>query len=95
MNTVTFAAYQKRISDLNSLDQYCCWTWDHRSRTFDKATGKDQLPMWHLYRVELFPHMEGMFTGILDKDGNNMKFPSAFRQSRRNFIPKGIVQLIP
>ncbi len=91
INSTTLANYQQQISNLNTLDPHCCWTWDHSARKFDPATGKGQLPMWHLYRVELYPHMEGMFTGITDKTGNNLMFPSAFRQSRR----KGIVQIVP
>jgi hypothetical protein len=46
------------------------------------------------YKVELYPHIEGMFSGIRDQYGNNLQFPSAFRQSRRNFIPKGIVKIV-
>jgi hypothetical protein len=69
--------------------------WDPNSRVFDVKSAKAQLPMWMRYRIELYPHIEGMFSGIKDQQGNNLMFPSAFRQSRRNFIPKGIVKIIP
>lgn len=95
INPIVMQDFQRNISTLNSLDPHCCWTWEASSRKFDQATGKGQLPMWHFYRIELYPHIEGMFSGITDKQGNNLKFPSAFRQSRRNYIPKGIVELIP
>jgi hypothetical protein len=51
--------------------------------------------MWHKYRVELYPHVPGigMRSGILDKHGNELEFPSAFRQSRRDGTPRGIVKL--
>lgn len=51
--------------------------------------------MWVKYRVELYPHLHNsMFpTGIKDKAGNDLQFPSAFRQSRHNFSPKGIIQI--
>lgn len=51
----------------------------------------DELPMWHRYRVELYPHV-GQFTGIVDAFGHELTFPSAFRQSR-GFRPKGIVKI--
>jgi hypothetical protein len=68
------------------------WTWDPASRYPPPTGGKRQLPMWHKYRVELFPHI-GQFTGIVDQFGYELEFPSAFRQSR-SFLPKGIVKLI-
>ena len=39
--------------------------------------------MWHRCRVELYPHV-GQLSGIRDKYGNELEFPSAFRLSRRN-----------
>jgi hypothetical protein len=86
--------YEKQIFQLNTIAPFKVWNWDPNFRVFDPRTGKAQLPMWIKYRIELYPHMEGMFSGIKDKLGNNMMFPSAFRQSRRNFIPKGIVRII-
>ena len=83
----------QKISDLNNLDPYKIWSWNPQSRIYDSATGKSQLPMWIRYRVELYLHFEGMFSGIKDKFGHNMQFPSAFRQSRRGFIEKGIVKI--
>jgi hypothetical protein len=67
------------------------WTWDPASRHASAASAKRQLPMWHRYRVELFPHA-GQGTGIVDQFGNELTFPSAFRQSR-SFKPKGIVKI--
>jgi hypothetical protein len=67
------------------------WTWDTDSRYIPPESSKRQLPMWHKYRVELFPHV-GQPTGILDPFGNQLMFPSAFRLSR-SFKPKGIVKI--
>ncbi len=50
--------------------------------------------MGHQYRVELYPHVPGLFSGILDKHGNELEFPSAFRQSRRDGRPRGIVKIV-
>ena len=50
--------------------------------------------MWHQYRVELYPHVPGMPSGIRDRHGNELEFPSAFRQSRRDGEQRGIVKLI-
>jgi hypothetical protein len=48
--------------------------------------------MWIEYRVELYPHF-GQAAGILDRFGNELQFPAAFRLSRSG-RPKGIVKLI-
>src|SRR5215212_5740764 len=59
---------------------------------------KWQLPMWHRYRVELYPHYVDLpialqRTGIRDEFGNDLHFPAAFRKSRREHKPKGIVKI--
>jgi len=80
---------------LNRLDTSKVWTWDPASRRPYRGYPKRQLPMWHRYRVELYPHIPGLGTGsgILDKHGNELEFPSAFRQCRRNGKPRGIVKI--
>lgn len=91
----SMTALQLQISALNSLNQYKVWDWNPRNRVFDASTGKKQLPMWVRYRVEFYPHIAGTHAGIKDQFGNDLQFPAAFRQSRRNFLQKGIVKLIP
>jgi len=80
---------------LNLLDPWKVWTWDPASRKPYRAYPKRQLPMWHQYRVELYPHVPGLGIGcgIFDKYGNELEFPSAFRQSRRNSKPRGIIEI--
>jgi hypothetical protein len=78
--------------DLNLLDPDKVWTWDRTSRKAYRGYPKLQLPMWHRYRVELFPHV-GQLSGIRDRFGNELDFPAAFRQSRRASQPKGIIQI--
>ena len=95
VNLTTMKNFENQVSQLNNIDPHKIWTWDPQARIFDPRSAKSQLPMWMRYRVELYPHIEGMFSGIRDGSGNNLMFPSAFRQSRRNFIPKGIVKIIP
>lgn len=79
--------------DLNLLDPDKIWTWDPRSRRPYKGCTKKQLPMWHKYRVELYPHFN-QGSGILDKNGHELQFPAAFRQERHTFEPKGIIKII-
>ncbi|MFI5380350.1 MAG: DUF6932 family protein [Tepidisphaerales bacterium] len=67
------------------------WTWAGETRARFRGYAKPQLPMWHKYRVELFPHY-GQLCGIRDNSGHELTFPSAFRQSRE-FKPKGIIKL--
>ena len=81
--------------DLNLLDAQKSWTWDPSSRRPYRGYPKRQLPMWHSYRVELYPHWgSGPGTGIKDQQGHDLKFPSAFRQSRRDGKPKGIIKIV-
>lgn len=78
--------------ELNLLDPHKIWTWDPASRRSYRGYPKKQLPMWHQYRVELYPHY-GQPCGIRDKYGHELEFPSAFRQSRSDGKPKGIVRI--
>lgn len=78
--------------DLNLLDPHKVWTWDPATRRPYRGYPKRQLPMWHVYRVELYPHY-GQLCGIRDKYGHELEFPSAFRQSRRDGAPKGIIRV--
>ena len=80
--------------DLNALDDHAVWTWDRHSRSPYKGYAKAQLPMWHRYRVELYPHYDQL-SGIVDALGHPLTFPSAFRMRRLTDDPKGIVRLLP
>ena len=80
--------------DLNRLDPGGIWTWDPASRRSCRGSPKRQLPMWHKYRIELYPHVPGLLSGICDKWGNESEFPSAFRRSRRDGKPRGILKLL-
>lgn len=79
--------------DLNLLDPHKVWTWDPASRRPYRGYPKRQLPMWHAYRVELYPHY-GQLCGIRDEYGHELEFPAAFRKSRQTNGPKGIVRLL-
>lgn len=78
--------------ELNLLDPHKVWTWDPASRRPLRGYPKRQLPMWHVYRVELYPHY-GQLCGIRDEHGHELEFPSAFRRSRRDGKPRGIVKI--
>jgi hypothetical protein len=77
------------IRDLQQLDSV--WTWDPVQREPFRGYPKSQLPMWHKYRVELFPDY-GQFCGLFDGHGGKLRFAEAFRTSR-GFLPKGIVRI--
>lgn len=81
--------------ELNLIDPYKVWTWDPSSRQPYRGSPKRQLPMWHRYRVELYPHIPGLGigSGIVDRHGHELEFPSAFRQSRLNGEARGIVKV--
>jgi hypothetical protein len=78
--------------ELNLLDPYKIWVWDPASRSPFKGYPKKQLPMWHQYRVELYPHC-GLPSGIKDNHGNELEFPAAFRQRRSDGLQKGIIRI--
>lgn len=79
---------------LNQIDPRRYWTWDPSSRRPYRGYAKRQLPMWHAYRVELYPHYHQL-SGITDERGYALTFPSAFRQRRSDGRPKGIVKVVP
>lgn len=77
---------------LNLLDPHKSWTWDPAQRRAHRGYAKKQLPMWLQYRVELYPHF-GQPSGLRDRRGNELEFPSAFRLSRRDGMPRGILKI--
>ncbi len=79
--------------DLNALDPHKIWTWKASDRNPSPDSDKAQLPTWHFYRIELYPHYESLFSGIKDEFGNDQMFPAAFRKSRREHKQKGIVKV--
>lgn len=91
---IKLLASGKLEQDLNLLDEDKVWTWNPSSRKAYQGYPKKQLPMWHKYRVEMYPHIQGMSCGIRDVHGNELEFPAAFRLSRRDDKPKGIIQII-
>jgi hypothetical protein len=89
---VRFASGQLE-QELNRLDPQKCWTWSHAARRPYRGSPKLQLPMWHAYRVELYPHFAGLIAGT-DKHGNALEFPAFFRKSRVTDKTKGIVKIV-
>ncbi|MBW7933111.1 MAG: hypothetical protein H3C62_05745 [Gemmatimonadaceae bacterium] len=80
---------------LNAIDPFKIWTWAQAARRPAPGSMKKQLPMWHRYRVELYPHFPGLLSGIKDIWGNELQFPAAFRQQRGTGLRKGIVKIVP
>lgn len=80
-------------AELNRIDPAKCWTWDHSARRAYRGYAKKQLPMWHSYRVELYPHWPELVAGR-DALGNELEFPAWFRQHRGTGRPKGIIKIV-
>lgn len=80
------------VQSLNLLDPHKAWTWDPKARRAYPGQ-KLQLPMWHVYRVELYPHYSGLWAGQ-DAYGHMLEFPSFFRQRRSDGVAKGIVKVV-
>jgi len=81
-------------NELNRIDPLKCWTWDQRERRPYRGYPKRQLPMWHAYRVELYPHWPGLIAGT-DEHGHELEFPAFFRKCRRTGRPKGVIRFTP
>lgn len=78
--------------ELNLVNPHKVWTWDPAARRPFRGYPKRQLPMWHVYRIELYPHV-GQLSGICDDHGHELEFPAAFRRSRQGSLPRGIVKV--
>jgi len=81
------------VQTLNLKNPNKIWAWDPNTRVQVAGFAKQQLPMWVHYRVELYPHLQ-QSSGIQDQHGNDLTFPSAFRQCRASGISKGIIRVI-
>lgn len=78
------------VAKLNEIDPHKSWTWSNR--VFDPDSMKNQLPMWHAYRTELYPHFNqpsGIYHGT-----ENLTFPQAFRRRRGDSLQKGIIRIV-
>jgi len=69
------------------------WTWSDKDRRMDATTQKRQLPMWHMYHVELFPCF-GELCDIPDENNQPQTMEQAFRKTRDTHTPKGIIHLV-
>lgn len=83
----------KLMDDLNLLDPNKIWTWHKVTCKSSPGFPKPMLPMWHRYRVELYPHY-GQVCGITDEFGNDLEFPAAFRKTRNTHLRKGIIKIV-
>jgi len=64
-----------------------------KPRRLFRGCPKRQLPMWHAYHVELYPHFTGLIAGR-DELRTPLEFPAFFRKRRGTSQPKGIVKII-
>jgi hypothetical protein len=76
---------------LNAIEPI--WAWASSSRRPHPQSAKRELPMWHKYRVEFWPQYLGCKSGLKDEFGNDLPIAAAFRRSRRNDRPRGVIKL--
>ena len=88
--TYRFATGQLE-ADLNALERI--WTWSSTAKRPHRESEKSELPMWHKYRVDLWPQYMGSRSGIRDALGNDLPIAAAFRISRRQNRPRGLIKL--
>lgn len=86
-------AFGRLQSRLNDLDPFGVWTWEEQARRLDPVSGRWKLPMWHRYRVELFPHVVGLPDSIPNDAINAQDFPTFFRTTRSG-EPRGLVRIV-
>ena len=77
---------------LNRLDPYQIWTGEPSALQPDEKFSQKKLPMWHRYRVELYPDY-GQGSGLLGERGRELSFAEAFRLSKKGSQPRGIVKV--
>ncbi len=89
-------AYKSRQlhNALNALDPFKAWTWRNEHRSADES-GHLRLPLYHHYRVELFPHYGQAKTGFVDRDGRDIDFPTLYRRTRGTHLARGMIRLSP
>ena len=78
---------------LNAINPEKIWTWDSDRKQLLGNAPRAQLPIWHRYRVDLWPHY-GRVGGETDLYGYDMLFPSLFRRTKYPHRRKGIVKLV-
>jgi hypothetical protein len=88
--TYRFATGQLE-QELNAIERI--WTWKSTDRRPHPESEKAELPMWHKYRVDLWPQYVGSRSGFCDEFGNYLPIAAAFRKSRRNGKPRGLIKL--
>jgi len=80
---------------LNAIDGERVWTMEWADRRHGPTTGPfPRPPMWHKYRVELQANHGQSTTSFRDHYGRPLDYPSAFRRSKVNMKPKGIVRML-
>jgi hypothetical protein len=75
---------------LNSKLTESIWNWWDRH---PNNKGELKTSIWHKYNVDIFPHCYGMYTGVINDIGVNMKFDELFRQDEEG-IMKGVIKLV-
>jgi hypothetical protein len=78
------------------LQQEPTLPWDLARRPIDRISGDPKPIMWHVYRIEIFPHFTDhpQPTGIHDETGRILYFPTLFRRDKETGRPKGVIQII-
>jgi hypothetical protein len=67
--------------------------WDVWKKVYPDHYGNLKNEMWERYRIDIFPNIRGVYSGVLNADGCNIKFDELFRKDR-NGVSKGIIKLM-
>lgn len=81
------------VRDLNLIDPHACWGWSpDRMRSCD-GYPKKRLPMWHEYKVELWPDY-GQISVFKNLHDQPISWRSAFSRRPEDGREKGLVKLL-
>jgi len=79
---------------LNSRFGPRIWDWDPARRTPGPGSdGLAKLLMWHRYRVELMPDFGQAIPEFRDRYGNELRYRDAYRMTKGDMYPKGLVKI--
>lgn len=71
------------------------WDWDpSKRRPGPGSEGISKMLMWHRYRVELMPDFGQKLPEFRDRYGNELRYRDAFRLTKGDLHPKGVIKLL-
>lgn len=78
---------------LNARNAHQIWVWDPQAFPLVPGFGTAKPPMWHRYRVELFPEDPIFQMPAINTQAGMLPFSVGFRLTRTG-SPKGIIEIV-